>query len=126
MTINDILTKVDDLKPNQYSDAIKIGWLNDVEGSIFNDIMMTHLFPDWEDMPEYFTPYTPDDINEHMIAPDIYADLYVYYLFAMIDFHNNEAARYASSMQMFNTAIKAFADWVNRNYDPIGYPLKVF
>lgn len=126
MTINDILTKVDDLKPNQYSDAIKIGWLNDVEGQIFNDIIKTHRLPDWEDIPEYYIPYTPDDINLNVAAPDEYADLYVYYLFAMIDFHNNEAARYASSMQMFNTAIKSFADWVNRKFDPFGYAMKVF
>lgn len=122
MTINDILTKVDDLKPNQYTDSIKIGWLNEVEGSIVHDIMETHIF----DFEWSWAPYTEDDINEEVLAPDEFADLYVYYLFAMIDFHNNEATRYASSMQMFNTAIKAFADWVNRNFDPIGYAMKVF
>lgn len=124
MTINDILTKVDDLKPNQYSDSIKISWLNDVEGMIFNDIMMKHHFPVEVEPP--FVPYTEDDINEHVIAPDEFCDLYVYYLFALIDFHNNEASRYASSMQMFNTAIKKFADWVNSNFSPIGYAMKVF
>ena len=122
MTINDILTKVDDLKPNQYTDSIKIGWLNEVEGSIVHDIMETHIF----DFEWSWAPYTEDDINEEVLAPDEFADLYVYYLFAMIDFHNNEATRYASSMQMFNTAIKAFADWVNKAYSPIGYAMKVF
>lgn len=42
MTINELLTEVDDLKPNLYDDRQKIKWINQVEGRIIKEILETH------------------------------------------------------------------------------------
>lgn len=52
MTIREIIDYVDEIKPNSYTDAIKLAWLNEIEGKVQSEIMMLALpecrkyFPD--------------------------------------------------------------------------------
>jgi hypothetical protein len=119
MTINDAITEVDTIKPNQYPDEIKVRWLSVLEGKIIDEIILTHQLAEVVE----FNGYSIDDMETELIVPDTYADVYIYYLEAMIDATNNETARYTSSMQQFNTAWQSFADYYNRNNMPIGKPL---
>lgn len=121
MTINDVITEVDTLKPNQISDEIKVRWLSVLEGKIIDEIILTHRLSEIVE----FNGYTIDDMNTELIVPDTYADLYKYYLYAMIDATNNEAARYANSMSLHNQAWQDYANYYNRNNMPIGEPLKL-
>ena len=122
MTINEAITQVDTLKPNQITDEIKVRWISVLEGKIIDEIILTH---EMSEVVE-FTGYSIDDMDTDLIVPDTYADVYIYYLEAMIDETNNESARYASSMQMFNNAWQDFANFYNRNNKPLGKPLKFF
>lgn len=122
MTINEVITQVDDLKPNQVSEDIKVRWLSVLEGKIIDEIILTHELADRIE----FNGYTINDMETELLVPDTYADLYIYYVEAMIDQVNNEGARYASSMQMFNNAWQDYANYYNRNNKPIGKPLKFF
>lgn len=122
MTINEVITQVDELKPNQVSEDIKVRWLSVLEGKIIDEIILTHELADRIE----FNGYTINDMNTDLLVPDTYADLYIYYVEAMIDQVNNEGARYASSMQMFNNAWQDYANYYNRNNKPIGKPLKFF
>jgi hypothetical protein len=36
--ISDIITRFDELKPNKYSSATKLGWINHVDGSVWNEL----------------------------------------------------------------------------------------
>jgi hypothetical protein len=121
MTINDVITEVDTLKPNQISDEIKVRWLSVLEGKIIDEIILTHRLSEIVE----FNGYTIDDMNTELIVPDTYADLYKYYLYAMIDATNNEAARYANSMSLYSQAWQDYANYYNRNNMPIGEPLKL-
>ena len=122
MTINEVITQVDELKPNQISDDIKVRWISVLEGKIIDEIILTHELSEIVE----FNGYTINDMDTELLVPDTYADVYIYYIEAMIDETNNESARYASSMQMFNTAWQDYANYYNRNNKPIGYPLKFF
>ena len=122
MTINEAITQVDTLKPNQIPDEIKVRWLSVLEGKIIDEIILTHEFAEIVE----FNGYSLSDMDTVLIVPDTYADVYIYYLEAMIDQTNNEGARYASSMQMFNSAWQDFANYYNRNNKPLGKPLKFF
>ncbi len=64
-------------------------------------------------------PYTPADDDALLCVPEPYADVYVKYLFAQIDFVNGEFARYNNSMVMFNVAYAAFAHSVTRGFMPM-------
>lgn len=119
MTINDAITEIDTIKPNQYPDELKVRWLSVLEGKIIDEIILTHQLAEVVE----FNGYSIDDIETELIVPDTYADVYIYYLMAMIDATNNEGIRYQSSMQMFNNAWLDFANYYNRNNMPIGKPL---
>jgi hypothetical protein len=119
MTINDAITEIDTIKPNQYPDELKVRWLSVLEGKIIDEIILTHQLAEVVE----FNGYSIDDMDTELIVPDTYADVYIYYLQAMIDATNNEGTRYSSSMQQFNAAWQDFANYYNRNNMPIGKPL---
>jgi hypothetical protein len=122
MTINDVITQVQTLKPHQIPDEILVRWLSVLEGKIIDEIILTHELSERVE----FNGYTINDMDTELMVPDTYADVYIYYLEAMIDQTNNETARYTSSMQMFNSAWQDYANHYNRNNKPIGCPLKFF
>jgi hypothetical protein len=121
MTINDAITEIDTIKPNQYPDELKVRWLSVLEGKIIDEIILTHQLAEVVE----FNGYSIDDMDTELIVPDTYSDVYIYYLQAMIDATNNEGTRYSSSMQQFNAAWQDFANYYNRNNMPIGKPLSL-
>ena len=121
MTINDVLAEIDEVKPSQYDASLLIKWISKIEGQIVNEIINTH-----EGGMMEFNGYTENDSAETLIVPDAYADLYKYYLYAMIDYANGETDRYANSMIMFNSAYQDFAAYYNRNHMPISRPFKIW
>ena len=122
MTLNDIITEVDDQKPNQYDDADKIRWISKCEGKIVDSVFLTHTNPPVTE----FDGYTSADMDTELLIPDTYADVYKYYLFAMIDATNGELKRYEGSMQLFNSMLMDFTDFYNRTHTPLKRPLKIF
>ena len=114
MTVNQILTAVNDLEPNQYKQQDKIDWLNQLDGQVFDELVLTHV----HDEDAEFTPHsaTTDDL----LIPEPYArEIYVAYLMAMIAFHNHENVKYNGNMTMFNTAYQEYAAYYNRKYVPL-------
>lgn len=122
MTINEVITQVQTLKPHQMPDEIMVRWISVLEGKIIDEIILTHELSEKVE----FNGYSINDMDTELVVPDTYADVYIYYLEAMIDHTNNESARYTSSMQMFNSAWQNYANYYNRNNKPIGCPLKFF
>ena len=131
MTVGEVLAQADEIRPNTYDENLKITWLSELEGRIFNDIILTHEHDLVEDeegnlVEPTFSGYDETSENVEMLAPDIYADLYRNYLFTQIDYSNGETERYTNSMLMFNNSYQQYADWYNRTHKPIQKPLKVF
>lgn len=122
MTISEVITQVQTLKPNQIPEEIMVRWISVLEGKIIDEIILTHELAEIVE----FNGYTIDDMETELIVPDTYADVYIFYVEAMIDQTNNETARYASSNAMFMNAWQDFANYYNRNNRPIGTPLKFF
>lgn len=136
MRISDILAKVDELKPSQFDDNTKIDWLSELDGRIFNTIIMTHIHElikqtivDEEtgeekviEVEPTFTPYSSED--EELILDDIHADVYRHWLYAMMDYANGETERYQNSMIMFNSKFQEYRDWYNSTHLPIQTPQK--
>ena len=131
MTINEAITLVDEIKPNTYDENIKIKWLSELDGRIFNDVIMTHEHDLVEDeegnmVEPKFTGYDENSENEELLIPDTYADIYRSWLIAQIDFANGEPDRFNNSIMMYNNSLKEYYDWYNRNNKPIQKPLKVY
>jgi len=114
MTINQLMTLVDDLTPNQYGADHKLRWLNEVEEAVFREILCTHE----GDRPETFTPYEAADDTE-LLAPSPYDRIYPLYLESRIHFHNAETARYNNAAAAWEQAWEELRNYINRTRAPL-------
>lgn len=114
MTIDQAIEICDRQKPNGYTMEDKIHWLSNLDQMIFDEIIERH-----EGGPEKFEGYA-DNVNgsTELLADNAYADMYVKWLFAQIDFANAELARYNNSMAMFNALYEAYAKSYTRKHMP--------
>ena len=85
MTLREIFVEVDRVRPNAYTDAEKIRWLNTVEGRVYTDI-----FKKAEGFEGTFIPFEEGQEERELAVPVPFTDIYTYYLMAMIDFHNGD------------------------------------
>lgn len=122
MTIQEAIARVDALKPNAYTPAEKIVWLNNIDMTIKAEVLDTH--EGWEAYAD-FSGYTTDtDQDTDLLVGSPYDKLYEHWLEAQIDYTDGETDRYQNSMAMFMTAYSDYARWYNRNHAPCGGPFK--
>lgn len=114
MTVQECLMKVDMLKPNRYDRPTKVMWLAEIEGQIFNEVVLTHESP-----PVPFPKIDQNvDPDHRLIAPFPYDDLYVLWLSCQIDLGNMEIGKYNNDKTLFNNALMTFRDYWNRTFMP--------
>ena len=119
MTLNEIITMVGELKPNQFEDNVLIGWLNAVEGKLITEVFSMREEDERIAALNYKKYDEKTDMDTELLVPDPHTDLYKYYLFSMIDFTNEEMDRYTNSMLMFNTSWQEFVNYWYRTHDTI-------
>ena len=123
MTIIEMITDVDALKPNSYEQAYKVQWLSQLDSRVKQDIIDTHEGGEGV----VFSGYNDDTpIDTELLIPHPYDDVYRFWLEAQIDYANGEYTKYNNSMAMFNTAYSAFERYYNRMHMPKGSKLKFF
>lgn len=123
MTIMDAVYRIDELKPNSYSQSEKIKWLNTLDGIIKKEIIDTHdggediVFNGYDENTELATKLLVD-------AP--YDDVYLRWLEAQIDYSNGEYGKYNNSLTAYNDAYSLFQRYYNRTHMPKGNKFKFF
>lgn len=123
MTIMDALYRIDELKPNSYSQPEKIKWLSSLDGVIKSEIIDTH--EGGEDI--VFSGYDEyADLNTVLLAPAPYDDIYIKWLEAMIDYTNGEYGKYNNSLVAYNDAYDLYQRHYNRTHMPKGKKFKYF
>lgn len=136
MTILDCITRVDTIKPNAYPPEEKVRWLSYLDASIKAQIFDIHEekvdeTPDAEaEVPEEAVteveeestkgnlPYSCDRLDDELLVPFPYDELYVTYLKAKIDEENGESARYNNTASSFNAQLSDFAKAYHREHMP--------
>ncbi len=114
MTLYEALDRVDALKPNAFSKAEKIAWISQLEGRVKTEILDAH-----EGAERPFRGYTDEtDGNTRLFAEGPFAELYVYYVSAMIDHYDRETAAYNNSMKLFNALYAEYLAFYNRRHRP--------
>ena len=123
MTIIEAIDRVDELKPNSYTQAEKVSWLSKLDGIIKREIIDTH-----EDVEEVvFEGYNEDTpLNTELLVKAPYDDLYLHWLESRIDYHNGEYGRYNNTVTTYNAAYSAFERFYNRGHMPKGSKFKFF
>lgn len=118
MTIQEALDQIDDLKVNTYSTTQKIRWLSDLDGKMWNEIILAH-----EGVPAgaVFRGYDDDTPTDTvLLAPGAYAEIYRHWLAAQIDDSNRDTQEYSKSMIRYNQAWHDLEAYWTRTHMPIG------
>ena len=123
MTIMDALYRIDELKPNSYTQTEKIKWLSSLDGVIKSEIIDTH--EGGEDIA--FSGYTEnEDLTTVLLVPYPYDVIYLRWLEAQIDYNNGEIAKYNNSLIAYNDAYDLYQKYYNRTHMPKGKKFKFF
>ncbi len=111
MTVSQAIRRVDDVKPNAFSNHTKTIWLNEIEGMVQTEVFL------WNPVDAIQYDYAQDKDRELLVNPP-HDKLYPAYLEARIDFANGEYSRYQNSMQLFNSFYGEFMRWYANVYQP--------
>lgn len=125
MTVRECITIVDSMKPNQFGDVEKIRWLDQLDRSIYINIIQTHEMKPGE-VETMFGGYTEDNMDAVLLAQPPHDVLYEAYLKMKIDEENGETARYNNSVEIYNLHYGEYAKWYNRTHMPVGTQLRIF
>ena len=117
MTAGELIARVDDLRPNQYSTEEKLEWLRRIDGQILRELEQSHE-ETAADGGSGLAPYT--EATELRVGFPYDEELYTAWLFCQIDLHNGEIARYNQSLALLSAAWRQTADALNRSRMPKG------
>ncbi len=118
MTIAEAISRVDELKPNNYSLEDKVGWLSTLDARVYSQIIATHAHGD------HIFFYGYDDVADQeteLLAQAPYDEMYLRWLEAMIDYHNSDDDRYNNAITLFNNAYEGFKRHYTRTHTPISH-----
>ena len=99
-TLEEVITRVDSLKPNAFTNEQKTEWINKVESRVQTEIM--DLEPDEITIYDY-----EKDHATELIVKLPYRDIYDFFVMRMIDFMAGDIRSYSNSMMMYNSAFDA-------------------
>lgn len=116
MKIIEAIDRIDELKPNTYSQYDKVLWLDQIDGIIKKEIIDTH-----EDSELVsFTGYDMStDMDTELIAEEPYDTLYISWLESKIDYMNAEFSKYNNSAAVFNDDMIRYRNYYNRKHMPL-------
>ena len=123
MKPSQVIEKADRNRPNMMAEQDKYDLLNEIEGRVYNEILMKHEHSDDLEKP-YYEPADENDQEEteeepDMLVPDEYARLYVYWLYCAIDELNQEIEKYNADRALFEDAWGNFGDYWTREHMPL-------
>lgn len=119
MTIQEAINEVDNLKPNMFKLTDKIKWLNRLDKRVYEEIICTHEIHEGEQAVE-FTEYTADDTDKTLLVGEPYAEMYLRWMEAQIDYQNMEYDAFNNSNQVFESVYMSFRNAYNRSHMPKG------
>lgn len=102
MTLQKLLTKINDEKPNAFGNERLISFVNEIEGTVAEQL---HKNP---------VSYTADDMDKELLAPAPYDTLYVSWVKSQIDYAHEEYASYQLNQEQFSADMEEFIDWIVR------------
>lgn len=121
MTINDAIVSVDKVKENTVDLADKIHWISSVDKRVYREIVSTHDGAAIDSFDGYSSDASSDT---ELLIPDEFADAYTYFICSMIDYQNNDIARYNNGAVMYNQRYDEYAAYYHRNHMPLQTPWK--
>lgn len=116
MTIEECVTRVNVVKPNDFPEDAKVMWVGQLEGRIASEIF---LMAPAELRRFHYTAMEEDGSKELLVDPP-YDDIYIAYLTAKVDSKNGEYNKLSTAAQAFNRIWDEFSAYIANMYDPAG------
>lgn len=113
MKLREAIERVDEIKPNAFSSAVKTDWINALEGRIAADVLL--LAP--AEVKQLRYTY-PEDQNTELLVDPPHDDIYTLWLAAKIDEANGEYNKYQNTMQIYNEHFGDFVRWFASTWEP--------
>ena len=112
-TIREIIEQVDELRPNAFSEKLKLAWISELDGKIAADVMLMSI----DDIRQI--EYThPESMDIEPLVSYPHQGIYINWLQAQIDYANGEYNKYQNSMEMYNEYYRNFVRWFANTYKP--------
>lgn len=112
-TFKEIIARVDEIKPNVFSETTKLNWLTSLNGKLAIDIFLMDIAEVRE------LPHGADAIGKEPLIGFPHEEVYDEYLAAKIDAANGEASEYQNRMQIYDAYYTNFVSWFKATYDPV-------
>lgn len=110
MTIQEAINRLDALRPNAYTVPQKIQWLSDLDGQLQREVLDGYCATQGD-----FTPYTEDTSPEtELLVKAPYDGIYEHWLCSKVDYANMEMNAYNNAAAMYEMALAAWKNDVNR------------
>ncbi len=117
MKISQVIATVNELKPNDYEKE-KINWLSTLDMQIKTEIL--DGYEGNENLE--FDGYDQDVSTEtELLVPAPFDEMYIYYLLAKIDYHNNEFDKYDINITTFDALFDNYRRYYIRTHKPNGF-----
>ena len=117
MNIKEALDMADQMKPNMMLRPVKLAYLNEIDGMIYEELVLRHEHTEEEAVrPKYDMDTDP---GTELIMPGPYDMLYVYWLMSKIDLLNMEMDKFNNDRALFETAYAEASDWWTRQRMPV-------
>lgn len=111
-TINEVIGRVDRLKPNALEDKEKARYLLELDGRTYAELTRF-------DAPDALPPEKwPEDGDKPLLVSPPYDNMYDLYLTAMIEFSLGEYSAYNNTAAMFDKAQKEYRAKYRRDHMP--------
>lgn len=108
-TMNEVIERVDAVKPNVYPEESKWQWMATLDGVVSLEVL------EQEDPVVYDLPA---DGDKELLIPAPFDDVYDLYVASMIDFYNKEYNHYNNTVLMFKERLDQYKAWYIRNNNP--------
>ncbi len=118
MTIYEALAGADLSRPNELEPALKLHWLSQLDGQIWQDVLQAHEGGPAGEFPGY--DGSTDITTTRLLVPAPADELYLRYLEMRIDLEQGELTQYNNSARLFQAALHTWASRHTRTHRPLG------
>ena len=112
-TFREIISRVNDCRPNAFSDKSKFLWMTRLEGKIAADVFLMDI-QRIRALPHSY----PADLDAETLVRYPHDDIYDAWLEAVIDEKNGDYGKYQNSMDFYNELYGNFKLWFISTYEP--------
>ena len=115
MTIMEAISRIDEIKPNSFSQGEKVQWLSTLDGLIKSEIIDTHEGGEGIVFNGY-TDETP--ITTELLVSAPHDLIYIRWLESQMDYAMGEYGRYANTATAYNDIYSLYEKHYNKTHMP--------